>query len=174
MALGWPSYSDLYTRLTAPWRWMTMVGAGGIVVAASVLMLIMRSSAFVQPFQDHLLLVTPFLRMRISYRRFKQTTTTVMATLFPPRRLRGLQRDILAPLIGETAVVIDLNSLPLPRQLLRFFLSPFFFKDSTQHIVILVRDWMRFSTELESRRRDPTVTAYGIGGSSPIMPDRPH
>jgi hypothetical protein len=80
MSLAWPFYSDLFTRLTAPWRWMTMVGVGGLVTAASVLMLLMRSSAYVQPFQDHLRLVTPFLRMRISYRRFKGTTTTVMAT----------------------------------------------------------------------------------------------
>ena len=174
MSLAWPSYSDLYTRLTQPWRWMTMVGAGGLVTAVSVLMLLMRSSAYVQPFQDHLRLVTPFLRMRISYRRFKHTTTTAMGTLFPPRSLRGLQRDILQPLFGGTAVVIDLNALPLPRSVLRLFLSPFFFKDRTPHLVILVRDWMRFSTELESMRRDPTVTEYGIGGSSSIMSNLPH
>lgn len=173
-SLAWPFYSDLYTRLTEPWRWMTMAGTGGLVAAASLLMLLMRSSAFVQPFQDHLLLVTPFLRMRISYRRFKQTTTTVMGTLFPPRRLRGLRRDILEPLFGETAVVIDLNALPLPRSVLRLFLSPFFFKDETPHIVILVRDWMRFSTELESMRRDPAFREYGIGGASSIMSNLPH
>jgi hypothetical protein len=174
MSLAWPFYSDLYTRLTEPWRWMTMLGAGGLVTAVSVVMLLMRSSAYVQPFQDHLRLVTPFLSMRISYRRFKQTTTTVMATLFPPRSLRGLQRDILEPLFGGTAVVIDLNALPLPRSVLRLFLSPFFFKDRTPHIVILVRDWMHFSTELESMRRDPTVQEYGIGGSSSIMSNLPH
>jgi hypothetical protein len=173
MFLAWPFYSDLYTRLTEPWRWMTLAGAGGLAAAASLLMLLMRSSAYVQPFQDHLRLVTPFLRMRISYRRFKQTTTTVMATLFPPRSLRGLQRDILEPLFGATAVVIDLNALPLPRSVLRLFLSPFFFKDRTPHIVILVRDWMQFSTELESMRRDPTVTQYGIGGSSSLMSNLP-
>ena len=174
ISLAWPFYSDPFTRLTAPWHWMTMVGVGGLVTAASVLMLLVRSSAYVQPFQDHLRLVTPFLRMRISYRRFKLTTTTVMSGLFPARGLRGLQRDILEPLLGATAVVIDLNALPLSRAVLRLFLSPFFFKDGTPHIVILVRDWMRFSTELESMRRDPAVTQYGIGGSSSIMSNLPH
>ena len=173
MSLAWPFYGDLYTRLTEPWRWMTLAGTGGLVTAASLIMLLMRSSAYVQPFQDHLHLVTPFLRMRISYRRFKQTTTTVMARLFPPRRLRGLQRDILAPLLGATAVVIDLNALPLSKSVLRLFLSPFFFKDETPHLVILVREWMRFSTEMESLRRDPTVRQYGIGGSSSIMSNLP-
>jgi hypothetical protein len=32
------------------------------------------------------------------------------------------------------------------------FLSRFFFKDKTPHLVILVKDWMQFSTELESLR----------------------
>lgn len=173
-SLAWPFYSDLYTRLTEPWRWMTMAGVGGLVTAASLLMLLMRRSAYVQPFQDHLQLVTPFLRMRISYRRFKHTTTTVMSRLFHPRSLRGLQRDILEPLFGATAVVIELNALPLPRSVLRLFLSPFFFKDSTPHIVVLVRDWMQFSTELESMRRDPMVRGYGIGASSSIMSNLPH
>jgi hypothetical protein len=33
-----------------------------------------------------------------------------------------------------------------------FFLSPFFFKDKTPHLVILVENWMQFSSELESAR----------------------
>ena len=48
--------------------------------------------------------------------------------------------------------------------MLRFFLSRFFFKDRTPHFVILVDDWMRFSTELESLRR-------GDGDTSPANRD---
>jgi hypothetical protein len=36
--------------------------------------------------------------------------------------------------------------------MLRWFLSPFFFKDKTPHIVILVKEWLRFSSELDSMR----------------------
>lgn len=151
-ALAWPFYSDLYTRLTEPWCWMTLAGVGGMVIAASLLMLVLRSSAYVQPLPDRLRLVTPFLRMSISYRRIQRTTITAMATLFPPGKLSGLNRDILEPLFSRTALVIDLSALPIPAATLRLFLSPFFFKDKTPHIVILVRDWMRFSTELHSMR----------------------
>jgi hypothetical protein len=34
------------------------------------------------------------------------------------------------------------------------FLSRFFFKDKTPHLVILVNDWMMFSTEMDSFRTD--------------------
>jgi len=51
-----------------------------------------------------------------------------------------------------TAIVINLNGYPMPQFVLRWFLSPFFFKDKTPHIVILVKDWLRFSAELDSMR----------------------
>jgi hypothetical protein len=152
LALAWPFYSDLYTRLTQPWSWMTLAGVGILVVGSALLALLLRKSAYVQLFRDHLRLVTPLLRLSISYRRIRRVSTEAMSTLFPPRSLRGLKRDILEPLFRNTAVVIDLNALPLPASTLKFFLSPFFFKDRTPHIVILVRDWMGFSTELESLR----------------------
>ena len=72
--------------------------------------------------------------------------------MFPPKSLRGFNREILEPLFKLTAVVVELNALPMPISTLRLFLSPFFFKDKTPHLVILVRDWMAFSAELESQR----------------------
>jgi hypothetical protein len=48
--------------------------------------------------------------------------------------------------------VIELTGYPISPSILRLFLSRFFFKDNTPHLVILVNDWMRFSTELESMR----------------------
>ncbi len=150
--LAWPFYSDLYTRLTEPWRWMTMAGMGSGLMLISLIMLALRKSAYVRPFSDHLLLATPFLRMNISYRRVLRTTTATMATLFPPKSMRGMKRDIIEPIAGMTAVVVELNSLPISRTALKFFLSPFFFKDKTPHLVLLVQNWMGFSTEIESLR----------------------
>ena len=163
LALAWLFYSDLYGRLTEPWRWTTLAGLGALVILASWLMLALRKSAYVQPFGSYLRLVTPFLRLNVSYRRIRGTTTTGMAMLFPPENLSGTRRDFIEPLLSRTAVVVDLNALPLPARTLRLFLSPFFFKDRTPHLVILVDDWMGFSTELESRR---------MAGEVPVRPLR--
>ena len=103
-------------------------------------------------------MVTPFLRLNISYRRIQRVNTAPLATLFPPRSLHGLKRDILEPLFSQTAVVVELGALPLPLETLRLFLSPFFFKDRSPHLVILVKDWMGFTTELESLRSGSFVT----------------
>ena len=175
MALAWPFYSDLYTRLTTPLRWMTMAAVGAGVVGISLLMLVMRQSAYAQPFPDHLRIITPFLRLNISYRRMLRLNTAAVSTLYPPRSLHGMKRDILEPLFRQTAVVIELTALPMSMGTLRLFLSPFFFKDRTPHIVILVRDWIGFSTLLESMRSGTIATEpTSPRNSTSILSHLPH
>ena len=130
----------------------TTAGLGGLVFAFTLFLFIIRKAAYVQPFHTYLRLVTPFLRVNISYRRFRGSTTTEMRALFPPKSISSWRREIITPISGMTAIVINLNGYPVSPLLLRLFLSPFFFKDKTPHIVLLVKDWLRFSTELESMR----------------------
>ncbi len=161
LALAWWRYQDLYIRLTAAWQWMMLAGAGGLAVFASLLMWALRKSAYVRVFGDHFVIATPFLRMKVSYRRIQRTSTATIESLFPIRRMATLQREAIQPLMKRTAVIIDLNAWPMPRAMLRLFLSPFFFKDQTPTLVILVADWMRFSAELDSMRapvNTPAIT----------------
>ncbi len=141
------------------WRWMLPAAVGVLGIFVGVLFFVFRFMAYVQPFPDHLKLITPFLRVNISYKRIVRTTTTEMRLLFrfKPTGLAAWF-DVLGlneremPLAAKTALVVDLKSYPIPRQVLEFFLSKFFFKDKTPHFVLLVDDWMRFSTEMESMR----------------------
>ena len=128
------------------------VGLGVFAFVFTLFLFIIRKIAYVRPFPTYLRLVTPFLRVNISYKRFRGTTTSEMRALFPPTSLSGWRREIIAPLSGMTAIVINLSEYPVSPTLLRWFLSPFFFKDKTPHIVILVKDWLRFSAELDSMR----------------------
>jgi len=48
---------------------------------------------------------------------------------------------------------------------LRLFLSRFFFKDKTPHLVLLVRDWMKFITELDSMRAGGGIQPPASGRS---------
>jgi len=152
LALAWWRHEDLYARLTQSWQWMILGGVGALAVLASLLMLALRKSAYVRAYPDHFVVATPFLRMNVSYRRIRRTSTATMAALFPPAKMSWLKRDTIAPLLKDNAVIVELNALPMPRSALRLFLSPFFFKDNTPHLVLLVDNWMGFSTELDSLR----------------------
>ena len=135
-----------------PFAIIATAGLGGLAFILTFFLFVIRKAAYVEPFPTYLRLVTPFLRINISYRRFRGSTTSEMRTLFPPKGMSSWRREIIAPLSAMTAIVINLSGYPVAPSLLRLFLSPFFFKDKTPHLVILVKDWLRFSTELESMR----------------------
>jgi hypothetical protein len=86
---------------------------------------------------------------------------TEMRYLFPLKSMSGWVRDIFSPLATKSALVLELTGYPVSPSIMRLFLYRFFFKDKTPHIVILVKDWMRFSSELESMRSgiDPNPPA---------------
>ena len=150
-ALAYAEYIDPLAQFL-PWRWQLFAAIGGLCILMGIFFIILRHLAYVQPFPEYLKLVTPFMRLNISYKRIHRTTTTEMHYLFPPKSLSGWMQDILEPLAGKTAIVIDLKGYPVSPLMLRFFLSRFFFKDQTPHLVILVKDWMRFSSELDSMK----------------------
>ena len=141
------------------WRWLAFISIGGLNIFLGVLLLLMRKSAYVQPFSDHLRLVTPFLRLNISYKRFRRTISANMGALFPPQSVSSWRREIIQPLAKMTALMIELTGSPMSQSSLRLFLSPLFFKDKTPHFVILVDDWMKFSSELESMRSGTAPSA---------------
>jgi hypothetical protein len=151
----------IYFRGMEQWRWTTLAVLGSFIIIFSLIILTLRKSAYVRLFSDHLRLVTPFLRLNISYKRIRKTSTATISGLFPPSSVSSWRKGIIEPIAKMTAVVIELNAYPISRVALQFFLSPLFFKDRTPHFVILVEDWMRFSSELESMR---------VGGTEPIGP----
>lgn len=144
-------YMDPIGRL-APWRWTPFVALGALSTLVGVFFLIIRRIAYVRAFPTYLKFVTPFLRFNISYKRIHRTTATEMRILFPANSMSGWMREIIAPLASRTAVVIELKGYPMSPVILRMFLSRFFFKDKSPHFVILVKDWMRLSSELDSYR----------------------
>jgi hypothetical protein len=150
-ALAYSEYIEPLGKFL-PWRWQLFAGVGALAIFVGIFFWVVRFFAYVQPLSKSLRLVTPFMRLNISYKRFKRTTATEMRYLFPLKSMSGWVRDIFSPLATKTALVIDLNGYPISPVLLRLFLSRFFFKDKTPHLVILVEDWMRFSSELDSMR----------------------
>ncbi len=148
LGLAWGVRSHGYEQ----WRWSTLAVIGGFLILIGLFMVTIHKSAYVQPYSDHLRLVTPFLRMSISYKRLLKTSSANMGALFPPSSVSGWRAGIIRPIAKMTANVLDFNAYPISRSVLSLFLSPLFFKDKTPHLVILVDDWMRFSSELESMR----------------------
>jgi hypothetical protein len=147
--------------------------AGAAVAAGLVTLLFfaIRKSSYVCCMQKYLLIATPFLRVKVPYRRIKRTFNSEMSALFPAKKLSTSRRDILGPLAGHTALILVLDSYPRSPGLMRAFMSPFFFYEKSPHFVLLVDDWMSLSVELESIRsaaKQQPLPPPASGG--PMMP----
>ena len=149
LALQRPEYQFLSQSSRTFW---VLGGAGGYALVLSVFLFSIAKSAYVQPFATHLRLITPFLRMNISYRRIKQASSVEMKHLFPISRYKGWRRRLVGPLAAQTAIVLEMRGWPLPHWVLNLFLSPLFFPDKTSRLALLVPKWMDFSMELEGFR----------------------
>jgi len=149
--LAYGEYIDPLAQFIS-WRWQLFGVIGCLAILVGLFFIIIKRFAYVQVFPTYLKLVTPFLRLNISHKRITRTTATEMRHLFPRQSMSGWVQDIFAHLSNMTAVLVELNSYPISPSVMRMFLSRFFFKDKTPHLVILVNDWMLFSTELDSMR----------------------
>ncbi len=147
------------------WPWQLLIVVGILAILVGIFFWILRYFAYVQPCPMYLKLVTPFIRINISYKRIKKTTVSEMRYLFPFKSMSGWVRDIFSPLATKSALVLELNGYPVSPAIMRLFLYRFFFKDKTPNLIILVDDWMRFSSELESMRS-------GIDPNPPVQKKR--
>ena len=123
---------------------------GAIFLILSIFIYFTRYFAYVQVFSDHLRIVTPFLRLNISFRRVRSVHPSSFQQIFPPKGLSWAQYRFLEPFFAKTAVVVELSKLPMSRIALRLFLPPQMFLGKDSGLVLLVPDWMGLSTELDS------------------------
>lgn len=140
-------------------EWYALVLIGVFVLLSALIMFLFRKAAYVRLYSNRMLLATPFLRLDISYKRIRRASPGQMASLFPVKKMSNRTLTMMEPLLKQTAIVVELNALPMSQSVLRFFLSPYFFKDTTPHLVLLFDDWMAFSTQLESLRNGEMVSA---------------
>ena len=77
-----------------PLPWRVFAGVGALAIVVGLFFFAIRFMAYVQPHPAFLKFVTPFLRMNISYRRIRRTTTTEMRQLFPLKGISGWAQDV--------------------------------------------------------------------------------
>ena len=146
----WSWFSE--TPILDPGGEIWLLAGAAVALGFTVFAFISRQAAYVQPYQDHLRLVTPFLRMNISYRRIRSVHPAAFQQLFPPSKASWAQRSFLEPFYGRTVVVVDLTTYPMSPLLLRLFLAPQMFSPQSTGFVLVVADWMSFTTEMDSFR----------------------
>jgi len=127
-----------------------VAGAGALAFIFSLFLIILRRKAYIQFKEDHLSLVTPFLKVKFPYEQIRRIYTGEIQQLFPANRTSKWQQSLLQPLANKVAIILELNGFPISRFRLQLFLSPLFFPDKTSRIVLLVPDGIKAQSELEA------------------------
>ena len=110
-----------------------------------------RNAAYAQAYPDHLRLVTPFLRLKISYRRVRSVGSKEFRSQFSYSELPWTEKEFLQPFLGATLLQVELTEYPLSRKMLKLFLPWHIFSRQGTGFVLLVKDWMGLSSEIDSR-----------------------
>ena len=122
---------------------------GVVVLAIAALTFLSRKAGYVQAYSDHFRLITPFLRLKVAYRRVNGLRATQFQSLFAPQKIRPFERGSLEPFFAATVVLVELNGFPLSPHTMRLFLPKYIFAPGNKGLVLLVDDWMSLSHDLD-------------------------
>ena len=148
LAIWWWS-GDFFPIFPEPFDSIILAG-GTILITLAFLMFLMRTMAYVQAYPDHLRVATPFIRLKVSYRRIRTIHPVEFHKLFPLAKASWADRRILEPFYGKTVLVVELSEFPIRQSVLRLFLPRVMFSTQAKGLVLVVKDWMALSTELDS------------------------
>ncbi len=127
-----------------------LFAAAVMAFALSIFSFFARYFVYVQPYPGYLNFVTPLLRFRISYQRIRSVRPLLVQQIFPPEASNWAQRSYLEPFYGQTALVMDMKGYPLNPALMKLFMPAQLFAPQSTGLVLMVPDWMKLSTELDS------------------------
>ena len=132
-----------------PFQKMVLFTGGLVLLAIAAFALMARKGGYVQAYADHFRLVTPFLRLKIAYRRVSGIRASQFGALFPPEKARRAERSALQPFYAATVVEVDLKEYPLSKRTLRLFLPRHCFAVGKTGLILLVDDWMSLIQDLD-------------------------
>ena len=148
VAGGWPLLKETFI-----WGFNSTVWLLGIALlsfAISLFAYLTRLVAYVQVAESTLNVITPFIRMKISYRRIQSFHPVLVQQIFPSEGLSWATRSYLSAFTGKTALLVELRGYPINPAILHIFWSAQMFSPQSTGLVLLVSDWMKLSTELDS------------------------
>ena len=146
----WQAGTDQMTIVPTANNLWVLAGAV-ICLMIGLFALVARNMSYIQPQTTHFRIVTPFMRLNVAYQRVRTIRPVDLIQFFPPNEQSWAIQRFLAPFYGHTALAVELKGYPLSRSALRLFLPPQFFLPQATGFVLVVKDWMRLSTELDTR-----------------------
>jgi len=147
---------------------------GGVLVLVGLAFMLFAAlairRAYVVCTPDLLVIRTPFYRTVVSYRRVGQILSVPAWQLFPREDLKGMSRPLVTPLLGMTAVEVQMRGWPVPKRWLQVMLSRTMFSPRADAWVFVVPNYSVLMREIEHHRQ---LKLAGVADDGPEMYDGP-
>ena len=169
-------YAFLYLgpkEITAPIPWPPSLDWLLLAVAVIAFIIFLFKLAagrlpYVRCAERNIRIQTPFYPMFISYRRIKETRPNPFYEIFPKGKLKRNEQRVLDKVMGQTAIVVDMDGFPMSRALMRLWIPNLMFNPNGTGLVLWVEDWMTLNRELsdfKDRWRDQKMGRADSGQS---------
>ena len=130
------------------------IGAVLVGIAFWLFSILAIRRAYVTCRPDVLEIRTPFYRTLVSYRRIKQVMSVQVSQLFPRESLKGMGKPLMVPLLGMTAVELQVKSWPAPKKRLMRFLSHYLFSPRGEGWIFIVPNYSVLIRHIEQSYQD--------------------
>lgn len=125
--------------------------AGYVFLGLFLLAFLLRRRAFVQARESDVLLQVPFFRLKIPYKDVVNVRMASFREIFRDIDLNWASRRFLKPYFKETVATLHLRRFPIASGLLRVFIPNYLFLPRGTGLLLLIKDYIGFNTELDSR-----------------------
>lgn len=141
---------DLQNNLVPP-EALGVTGVALILVGLALWLfsILLKRRAYVECTPEILVVRTPFYRVLVSYRRVKQAQPVQVSQIFPRESLKGTGKALVKPLLGMTAVELQVKSWPTPKRRLRRFISPYLFSTRSEAWMFIVPNYSLLIRQLD-------------------------
>jgi hypothetical protein len=130
-------------------RYLMLAGVFFLVLILFFFMI--RNWGYVQAYSDHVKVVVPFYHIKIPYRYIDNVRMTEFRRLFDYKELSWANKRFLQPYFKDTVATLHLKKYPQSYTVLRFFLPHYLFIPHETGFLFLIKDYLRFNTEVDSR-----------------------
>jgi hypothetical protein len=150
-----PSFvSDLKNDLVEP---EALAQMGAVVTLAGVgfwlFSILAKRRAYVLCRPDLLEIRTPFYRVMVSYLRVKQVQSVQVSQLFPKESLKRMGKPLVKPLLGMTAVEMQVRSWPTSKRRLKRYMGKYLFSPRVEGWVFIVPNYSILMRQIEEAQR---------------------
>ncbi|MEN8240704.1 MAG: hypothetical protein ABFS17_02190 [Chloroflexota bacterium] len=125
--------------------------AGLASLGLTLLAFLMRNRGFIQARGKFVHLRGVLFRIRIPYERIDNVRMAVFREVYRGVKLSWAQRRFFKKHYKETVATLILDKYPRPRFLLRILLPSYVFLPRGDGFLVLVKDYVLFNTEVDSR-----------------------